>query len=231
MKDNIFECVISKGRGVIAILGGKGDTKVFWNKKNKDEVENARRTFQELVGEKKFAAFSVSKLGRRSKKVTEFDPNIQKLILIPPIAGGAIEYPTGGEAKQSFKIDEEAEIKAMTLLKKEIGEKSFIKFIALGYLEVKGKYGTYRISRDNNIYLYKDDIIGKKKRPLIYNLCVSLPQDKNYLPQGDRLLSFYLLIKNDEDKLIETANFRFVSTTDEFHERDINGRPGDICQQ
>src|SRR3990167_7438502 len=123
MKDNIFECVIPKGKGIIAILGGTGDTKIFWNKKNKDEVENARQTFNKLVGEKKFAAFSVSKMGRKSKKVTEFNPNIQKLILIPPMAGGALLRETcEASVKQEYKINEEAEIKAMTLLKKQIGE-------------------------------------------------------------------------------------------------------------
>ena len=232
MKDNIFECSIPKGKGVIAILGGSGDTKIFWNKKNEDEVENARQTFDKLVKEKKFAAFSVSKMGRRSKKVIEFDPNIQKLILIPPMAGGAF---IGGDsyantecrtlqmgelvpAKEAHKIDETAEIKGMTLLKKKIGDESFIKLVALGYLEVKGKYGIYKISQ-NGVELSKDDIIGKKRRPLCYHLCIDIPKDKGYLPQGDRFLSLYILIKESENKFIEIANFRSVYTKDEFQER------------
>lgn len=88
MKDDIFEMRVPKGKGVMGIIGASGDTKIFWSKKNKDEIENARRTFEELVNKKKFAAFSVTKMGRKSKKVTEFDPKLQKLILIPPIQGG-----------------------------------------------------------------------------------------------------------------------------------------------
>ena len=97
MKNDIFECSVPKGKGILCILGGKGDTKITWNKKNKEEMDNARRTFDELVNKKKFAAFSVSKMGRKSKKITEFDPNIQKLLLIPPMAGGQLESGGGIE--------------------------------------------------------------------------------------------------------------------------------------
>ena|SRR3990167_7831151 len=230
MKDNIFECVIPKGKGIIAILGGTGDTKIFWNKKNKDEVENARQTFNKLVREKKFAAFSVSKMGRKSKKVTEFDPNIQKLILIPPMAGGAfLESPLeqrgesaspqiDGMEKQEHTTNKEAEIKAMTLLKKQIGEERFIQLMALGYFEVEGKYGKYLLSV-GSVRLHRFDEIGKKKRPLLYELCIDVDKKVTRVPRGDKLLSFYLSIKKDENKFIETANFRYVSTIDEFEER------------
>lgn len=87
--DNIFDSEVPEGQGVMCVLGARGDTKITWNKKNKEEVANAKRTFNNLVGKKKFAAFAMGKLGRKKgKKITKFDPNIQKLIIIPPMAGG-----------------------------------------------------------------------------------------------------------------------------------------------
>lgn len=236
MENDIFKCKVSKGNGILCILGGKGDTKIFWNKKNVEEVENARQTFNNLVKVKKFAAFSVSKLGRRNKKITEFDPKIQKLILIPPMQGGQLlrgelneqtcAPNIGGiEESKTIQRNDEAEIKAMTLLKNKIGEEQFIKLIAVGYIEIKGKYGLYKIN-DNTAILERTDKIGKKVRPLIWTLCINVSIKTGYIPLADKILSLYLSIKENEDKFIETANFRFVNTKDEFQERgEFNGCP------
>ena len=233
MRDNIFECEVLKGKGILCVLGSSGDTRIIWNKKNSDEVENAKRTFDELVGKKKFAAFSISKLGRRSKKVTEFDPKIQKLILIPPMSGGALSggsfatevcasnigtQASAPEEKLSYEKNANAEIKAMTLLKKKIREEAFIKLVALGYIEVKGKYGLYKVN-DNTVILERFDKIGKKIRPLFYTLCINTSKKIGYIPLADKILSLYLSIKENEDKFIDIANFRNVSTSDEFQER------------
>ena len=231
MKDDIFKCQVPKGEGVLCILGGKGDTKISWSKKNKDEVENARNTFNTLVKEKKFAAFSVSKLGRRNKKVTEFNPNIQKLIIVPPMAGGSMRMlnrmgtdlpqecsPPRLETKPDYQKDEAAEIKAVTLLKKKIREARFIKLVATGYIEIKGKYGLYKVSSDT-VFLERTDKIGQKVRPLVYSLCINVSGKVGYVPLADKILSLYLSIIGDEDKFIQTANFRFVNTTDEYQER------------
>ena len=86
--DDIFNCTVPNGEGVMGALGSKGDTKVTWNRKNDCEVENAKRTFDQLVGEQKFAAFAVSKLGKKSKRITKFDPELEKIIIVPPMAGG-----------------------------------------------------------------------------------------------------------------------------------------------
>lgn len=79
------------GRKVLLSTGAAlepGDTKVIWNPRDEDEVTNARRTFDELVGEKRFAAFRVRERGARGEQVTEFDPDAEKLIIVPPMAGG-----------------------------------------------------------------------------------------------------------------------------------------------
>ena len=75
--------------GEMRVLDPKGDLKVIWDPENEDEVEAAKNQFDELVKEKGFAAFEVGLKGKRSKKqVREFNPDLGKLIMVPPIAGG-----------------------------------------------------------------------------------------------------------------------------------------------
>ena len=73
---------------VMSILSHEGDTKIIWDPDNADEVASARRTFNELVGDKKFAAYRVDDTGDRSEVIREFDETAEKMILRPPMAGG-----------------------------------------------------------------------------------------------------------------------------------------------
>lgn len=79
---------MSKTRGEMRILGAKGDTKISWDKDNEVEVENARRTFDELMGKERFAAFKMKGRDGKGEQITEFDPDAERLILVPPMAGG-----------------------------------------------------------------------------------------------------------------------------------------------
>lgn len=72
----------------MAVMDLTGDTKIIWDPENDDEVENAERMFNEFVKEKKFAAFSVGKKGKKDEQIKKFDPEIDKMILVPPICGG-----------------------------------------------------------------------------------------------------------------------------------------------
>jgi hypothetical protein len=74
--------------GTMAVMGREGDTKVIWDSDNADEVANARRTFEDLVGRKRYLAFAVKKDGERGVQVSEFDPEAGKLILVPRLVGG-----------------------------------------------------------------------------------------------------------------------------------------------
>lgn len=74
--------------GEMAVMGTAGDTKVLWDTDNQDEVANARRTFDDLVGKKKYLAFAVKKGGEKGEQVREFNPEAGKLILVPPMQGG-----------------------------------------------------------------------------------------------------------------------------------------------
>jgi hypothetical protein len=79
-----------KIRGELAVLNGKGDTKLIWDAENEDEVEAAEALFNELIG-KGFAAFEVSdedEKGGKGKLIKKFDPKAARIILSPRIAGG-----------------------------------------------------------------------------------------------------------------------------------------------
>lgn len=88
MKD-VFEVegIDYNEQGVILVLNESGDFRVTWNRKNEAEVKNAKEMFDSMIG-KGFTAFSVGKLGKKSKKITEFNPKMNKILLVPRIAGG-----------------------------------------------------------------------------------------------------------------------------------------------
>jgi hypothetical protein len=72
---------------VLEAMDDTGDTKTIWDKDNPDEVEMARRTFDDLKA-RGYMAYSVDKEGEPDSVVNEFDPNAERLILRPAMAGG-----------------------------------------------------------------------------------------------------------------------------------------------
>lgn len=74
--------------GELAVMGQKGDTKIIWNPRDEDEVENARKTWDRLVGKRRFLGFRVKRDGDKGEQIREFDPEAAKLIIVPPMAGG-----------------------------------------------------------------------------------------------------------------------------------------------
>ncbi len=84
---DIFTEVVPEGFGMLAILDTTGDTRLSWDRSKPKDVEDAKKVFDELT-RKGFAAFLVGRLGRKNKKITEFRADAEKIILIPPIAGG-----------------------------------------------------------------------------------------------------------------------------------------------
>lgn len=75
--------------GELSIMGRPGDTRIMWNPRDRDEVENARRAWDDLVRNKRFLGFRVKRDGEKGEQVREFDPEASKLIIVPPMAGGA----------------------------------------------------------------------------------------------------------------------------------------------
>jgi len=120
------------------------------------------------------------------------------------------------QKKASKQEYEEAQIKAMILLKESIGEGKFMCLVGIGYFSVTGKYGKYDIPMSGNVKLHTEAKIGEKTRPLTWFLCAGVEQTN--LPTGDYILARYLAITGDEDNFIKTANFRSVETEDEYME-------------
>jgi len=79
--------VVPEGKQVLHILDKTGDTKLIWSSDNDDEVENARRTFQDLK-KKGFVAHAVNQGGRKGEILQEFDRTAEQIIMAPPLVGG-----------------------------------------------------------------------------------------------------------------------------------------------
>ena len=74
--------------GEMRRLDQRGDIKTIWDEENEDEVEAARQQFEDLVGDKDFKAFKVNKKGDATTEIKQFDPSLEKMILVPPVVGG-----------------------------------------------------------------------------------------------------------------------------------------------
>jgi hypothetical protein len=72
----------------MSVLDRTGDTKIIFDPDSPDEVATARETWNSLVVKKKYLAFAVKKNGDKGERITEFDPQAGKIILVPPMAGG-----------------------------------------------------------------------------------------------------------------------------------------------
>lgn len=75
--------------GSLRIMGQPGDTKQMWNRDNINEVEAARRTFDDLVGKRGYLAYKVRPGGEKGEQIRTFDPTAEAIILVPPMRGGA----------------------------------------------------------------------------------------------------------------------------------------------
>lgn len=73
--------------GLMKVMGTEGDTKLIWDSNRPAEVENAKRTFDDLK-KKKYKAFKVKKSGEPGEMIDDFDPDAEKIIMAPPIQGG-----------------------------------------------------------------------------------------------------------------------------------------------
>lgn len=73
--------------GELKVLDMSGDTKHIWDSEKNDEVEAMEALFEELT-EKGYKAFKVDKDGDKGKKMKKFDPDAEKMIMVPPLQGG-----------------------------------------------------------------------------------------------------------------------------------------------
>jgi hypothetical protein len=73
--------------GVLIEMSQAGDVKKMWDKNNQDEVDDAERSFDDL-SDKGYLAYTVDKDGNKGKLIREFNPDAEKIIMSPPMAGG-----------------------------------------------------------------------------------------------------------------------------------------------
>ena len=71
----------------LCVIDTTGDTKYIWDADNDDEVEVARNMFNQLK-EKNYVAYSVGRNGKKDEIINRFDPELGKIIMIPPVVGG-----------------------------------------------------------------------------------------------------------------------------------------------
>lgn len=74
-------------KSVLAVMDGSGDSKFMWDPKNEVEVAAAKAQFDALK-KKGYIAFTVDKKGEKGEIIREFDPELEKIIMTPPLAGG-----------------------------------------------------------------------------------------------------------------------------------------------
>lgn len=74
--------------GEMRELNKMGDSKVMWNRNNREEVEAARAHFNALRS-KGYAAYRAEgKEGTRGEIIRDFDSNAERIIMVPPVSGG-----------------------------------------------------------------------------------------------------------------------------------------------
>ncbi len=72
----------------IAIMGKDGDVKKLWDSTKPDEVADAKRSFDDLR-KKGYLAFRVTgKEGEKGEQMREFDPDAERMIMVPQMRGG-----------------------------------------------------------------------------------------------------------------------------------------------
>lgn len=68
-------------------MTGRGDTKSSWDPNNPDEVDLARKNFQNAI-ERGMKAFRMLPDGKSGGQMTEFDPRAGTVLFVPPMKGG-----------------------------------------------------------------------------------------------------------------------------------------------
>jgi hypothetical protein len=74
--------------GELATLDESGDTKCMWDKSKPVEVEAARTMFDKLKKEGYSAFRATGEKGVAGELIREFNPDYERIILTPPMAGG-----------------------------------------------------------------------------------------------------------------------------------------------
>jgi hypothetical protein len=72
---------------MMEVMDPTGHTKHIWDSANEAEVEAARALYDSLTGSG-YRAFHVKKSGEEGVRMDSFDPEAEKMILVPALRGG-----------------------------------------------------------------------------------------------------------------------------------------------
>ena len=78
---------IQMGAREMDVMDTSGHSKHIWSSDSPDEVKSMKDLFESLT-KKGYRAFHVNKAGDEGKVMKDFDPDAEKMILVPPIQGG-----------------------------------------------------------------------------------------------------------------------------------------------
>ncbi len=73
--------------GTMKVMDQTGHTEISWNAEVNAEIEVARAAFEELT-KKGYQAFSVGENGKQDQRLRTFDPEAEKILMIPQLRGG-----------------------------------------------------------------------------------------------------------------------------------------------
>lgn len=74
--------------GLLEVMTAEdGDAKVAWDSSRPDEVEVARAAFDKAV-QKGSLVYATNAAGERGQRVRDFDPAVERLVVVPALQGG-----------------------------------------------------------------------------------------------------------------------------------------------
>lgn len=79
--------MIASTKHEMHVMNESGDTRLSWDEDNRDEVANAKRTFEDMTG-KGYMAYKMNKSGEKGEQIRTFDPSVEKIVLSPQMKGG-----------------------------------------------------------------------------------------------------------------------------------------------
>lgn len=79
---------VPTGKSIIHTLDNTGDTRLMWSRDNQPEVDAARDLFKTLKKKQYTAYRAEGKEGSRGEVIHEFDPEAERIIMVPRQVGG-----------------------------------------------------------------------------------------------------------------------------------------------
>jgi hypothetical protein len=69
------------------VTGPSGDDRFTWDRRDLDQIKQARDKFYDLL-KKGYLAFGVNTKGQKHSKMGRFDPDAEEVIFVAPVVGG-----------------------------------------------------------------------------------------------------------------------------------------------